>query len=183
MTLSELDEKGIRDRHRDFEREAMPHINALYNFALRMTGDPDDANDLLQETYMKAYRFWDKFEPGTNCKAWLFTIMFRLWGRQQQRFAGRPELLVYDEAYEHGVAATSEDRMIAAEVLTAVDRLAHEQRSVLLLSVVEGFAVKEIAAMLSIPLGTVMSRLSRARAALRQSLRPGSIECRDGGKQ
>src|SRR5437870_13664177 len=70
-----LDDKTLRDRHRDFEREAMPHVTALFNFALRMTSDPDDANDLLQETYMKAYRFWDKFEPGTNCKAWLYRIM------------------------------------------------------------------------------------------------------------
>lgn len=170
-------------RQEQFEQFAMPHTHALLRTAGRLCGDRAAAEDLVQEAMLSAWKNFEQFEPGTNCKAWLFTIMLRLWGRQQQRFAGRPELLVYDEAYEHGVAATSEDRMIAAEVLTAVDRLAHEQRSVLLLSVVEGFAVKEIAAMLSIPMGTVMSRLSRARAALRQSLRPGSIQYRDGGKQ
>ena len=170
-------------RQEQFEQFAMPQTHALLRTAARLCGERATAEDLVQEAMLNAWKNWNQFEPGTNCKAWLFTILLRLWSRRRQQSAARPELLVYDEAYEHAVAATSEDRMIATEVWAAVDRLVDEQRSVLLLSVVEGFAVKEIAAMLSIPQGTVMSRLSRARAALRQSLRPGSIECRDGGKQ
>ncbi len=171
-------------RQQQFEQVAMPHTHALLRTAARLCADRTAAEDLVQEAMLNAWKHFDNFEPGTNCKAWLFTILFRLWSRRRQQAAARPELLVYGEPYEQAVAATSEDRMIAAEVLAAVDRLADEQRAVLLLSVVEGFAVKEIAAMLSIPLGTVMSRLSRARASLRESLRPGSNQpCRDGGEQ
>jgi RNA polymerase sigma-70 factor (ECF subfamily) len=175
---------SVNLRQEQFEQFAMPHTHALLRTAARLCGERSAAEDLVQEAMLNAWKHFDQFDAGTNCKAWLFTILLRLWSRRRQQSAARPELLVYDEAYEHGVSATSEDRMIAAEVLAAVDRLAAEQRSVLLLSVVEGFAVKEISAMLSIPLGTVMSRLSRARTALRQSLRPGSIQpCRDGGEQ
>jgi RNA polymerase sigma-70 factor (ECF subfamily) len=133
---------------------------------------------------LRAWSSFDQFTPGTNCKAWLFTILLRLWGRRSKQATSRGEVALDGEAYEHAVAATSEDRMIAAEVLAAVDRLAEEQRTVLLLSVVEGFAMKEIAEMLSIPMGTAMSRMARARAALRESLRPGIERCpRAGGAQ
>ena len=158
----------------------MPHTRALLRTAARLCGDAASAEDLVQEAMLRAWKNWDQFEPGSNCKAWLFTILVHLWSRSRKREARVS--LVYDEAYEHAVAASSEDRMIAAEVLAAVDRLDGEQRSVLLLAVVEGFAMKEIAEMLSIPVGTVMSRLARARAALRQSLRPGSIQPCRGGK-
>ena len=70
-----LSDKELQIRYRDFEKEALPHLDAVFNFALRMTGDEDDADDLVQETFMKAFRFFDKFEKGTNCRAWLFRIL------------------------------------------------------------------------------------------------------------
>jgi RNA polymerase sigma-70 factor (ECF subfamily) len=173
-----------QERQNRFEQVAMPHTHALLRTAARLAGDRSGAEDLVQETLLRAWTSFDQFQAGTNCKAWLFTILMHLWSRRSQQAASRPEDLRFDEAYEHAVSATSEDRMIAVEVLTAVDRLVADQRCVLLLSVVEGFAMKEIANMLSIPVGTVMSRLGRARAALRQSLRPGSLKpCERAGDQ
>ena len=83
--------------HIDFEREAIPHMDSLYNYAFRMTGDSDDANDLIQETYLKAFRFFNNFEKGTNCKAWLFRIMKNTYINAYQKSKREPEKLDYEE--------------------------------------------------------------------------------------
>src|SRR3972149_765006 len=83
--------------YKEFEQEALPHMDALYNFALRMTGDGDDANDLVQDTFMKAYRFFDKFEKGTNCKAWLFRIMKNSYINLYRKYSKEPDKVDYEE--------------------------------------------------------------------------------------
>ena len=90
----------LRQRHLDFEKEALPHMDALYNFALRLTTDPDEADDLLQETYLKAYRFFDKFEKGTNCKAWLFRIMKNSFINIYRRSSKEPDKVDYHDVEE-----------------------------------------------------------------------------------
>ncbi len=87
----------IQSKHKSFEKEMMPHTAALYNFALRMTGDPDDAKDLVQETYMKAYRFFDKYEQGTNAKAWLFRIMKNSYINRYRKESKEPDKIDYDD--------------------------------------------------------------------------------------
>src|SRR5437867_11789111 len=84
-------------KHREFEQEAIPHMDILYNYALRMTANPDDASDLVQETYLKAYRFWDKYERGTNIRAWLFRIMKNSYINRYRKEAKEPATVDYDE--------------------------------------------------------------------------------------
>lgn len=182
LMLHELDEKGIRDRHRDFEREAMPHINALYNFALRMTGDPDDANDLLQETYMKAYRFWDKFEPGTNCKAWLFRIMKNSYINIYRKESKEPDKVDYEDIQNFYNTIRSEytdpndmearlyRNLLDDDLTRAVESLPEDFRTVVILCDIEGFTYEEIAEFVDCPIGTVRSRLHRGRKLLRNKL-------------
>ena len=181
-TLGQLDEKVIRERHRDFEREAMPHVTALYNFALRMTSDPDDANDLLQETYMKAYRFWDKFEPGTNCKAWLFRIMKNSYINIYRKESKEPDKVDYEDIQNFYNTIRSEytdpndmeaklyRNLLDDDLTRAVESLPEDFRTVVILCDIEGFTYEEIAEFVDCPIGTVRSRLHRGRKLLRSKL-------------
>ncbi len=94
FAIFKSDEQKLNE---EFEREAVPHMDALYNFALKMTGDSDDASDLIQETYLKAFRFWDKFEKGTNCKAWLFRIMKNTFINTYRKNTKEPDKVDYEE--------------------------------------------------------------------------------------
>ncbi len=141
----------------------MPHVRSLLRVARRLTSDPED---LVQETMLSAWRGFHQFQPGTNVRAWLFRIMmngFHVRGRKIQ------PLLVPIEGHDR---AGGPDLSSAAEVAQALDELALEHRTVLLLGVVEGFTCREIAEILDVPIGTVMSRLSRARDAMRSLLAP-----------
>ncbi len=164
-----LDEK----RRILFEEVALVHVRALLRTAVRLTRDPFTAEDLVQDTVLRAWKSFAKFEPGTNCRAWLFKIMLNAW-----KSTGRAEEIEELPA-DGGVDARGLDgasRVLMHEVVSAVDRLPEEQRLVLLLSAVEGFTSKEIAEMLEIPMGTVMSRIARGRAAVRKVLEPGALE-------
>lgn len=150
-------------KHEEFERTALPHLRGLLRFARRLTGNPEQAEDLAQETFLLAWRGFSRFTPGTNIRAWLFRILLnahRERGRRRTALAliKRPE------------AVASEQQRI--EVMDALDRLPEDQRVVLALSVIEGFTGPEVAEILQLPLGTVMSRLSRARQAMRSMLTP-----------
>jgi RNA polymerase sigma-70 factor (ECF subfamily) len=167
-----------------FEEEALPHMDALYATALRLTRNPADAEDLVQETYLKAHRFWDRYTPGTNCRAWLYKILTNTRINQYVRESKRParvgfddvEALVEDKPSPVLHEETGGDMAVFADLLDdevkqALESIPEEFRTVLILSAMEGFAYKEIATILEIPIGTVMSRLYRARRHLQGNLR------------
>ncbi|MFQ3608620.1 MAG: sigma-70 family RNA polymerase sigma factor [Chloroherpetonaceae bacterium] len=176
LTRSEI------ERQMDFKNEAMIHIDALYNYAVRMTGDPEDANDLVQETYMKAYRFFDSFEKGTNCKAWLFRILKNSYINRYRKESKEPDKVDYDEIKEfyHTVKHSSLDSndmqekwygdLLDDEISRALDSLPEDFREVVQLCDIEGFTYEEIANMVDCPIGTVRSRLHRGRKILREKL-------------
>lgn len=164
--------------YEDFEREAVPHMDALYNYALRITGDSDDASDLIQETYMKAFRFFDKFEKGTNCKAWLFRILKNTYINTYRKSTKEPDKVDYEEVenyYENIKASNTDDahlekeifdNLLDDEVTSAISSLPEDFRTVVLLSDIEGYTYEEIAEFVDCPVGTVRSRLHRARKML-----------------
>lgn len=143
---------------------------------MRLCQKHEAAEDLVQETMLRAWKGFDQFQTHTNCKAWLFAILMNLWNEQHRKPWVRHETTIAEEFEPEPPAITcsSDERVFMQEVLTRVDRLPPEQRCVLLLAVVEELPLKEIAAILKIPMGTVMSRLGRARAALRESLHSDS---------
>lgn len=159
----------------EFERDAIPHMDALFNYALRMTGDSDDANDLIQETYLKAFRFFDKFERGTNCKAWLFRILRNTYINTYRKNKKEPEKVDYDEIenYFENIKSNSTDsshlekdifdNLLDDELSGAISSLPEDFRTVIILSDIEGFSYEEIADFVDCPVGTVRSRLHRAR--------------------
>lgn len=170
------------DRHREFEREALPHTDLLYNYALRMTNNSADADDLLQETFLKAYRFWDKYEPGTNIRAWLFRIMKNSYINRYRKEIKEPATVDYDEVENFYTsvkdrASESNDlqeilygNLLDDDVSSAVADLPEDFRTVVILCDIEGLSYEEIAEFVDIPLGTVRSRLHRGRKLLREKL-------------
>lgn len=162
----------------EFEKIALPHRNLLYNYALRLTGDYDDADDLLQETYLKAFRFFDKFEVGTNVKAWLYRIMKNSFINEYRRNVKEPEKVDYEDVqnFYENIKATEvknehyeEDvysNMLDDKVHDALNSLPEDFKTVIILSDIEGYTYDEIADFVDIPVGTVRSRLHRARKML-----------------
>lgn len=176
------DGEELRRRHSEFESDTMPYMDALHHFALRMTSDPDEADDLLQETYLKAYRFFDSFERGTNAKAWLFRIMKNTFINMYRRTSKEPDKVDYNDVEEfyHSIRAESTDpndleQSIFSNVLDdsvsgALESLPEEFRTVVILCDIEGFTYEEIADFVACPIGTVRSRLHRGRKMLREKL-------------
>ena len=165
-----------------FNQEFMPHINSMYNFAYRLTLDPDDAKDLLQDTYMKAFRFIDSFQQGTNAKAWLFRILKNSFINDYRKKSKEPSKVDYQEV-ETFYNSEDVDRqitpdlrvealqdMIGDEISTALNALDVDFRTVIILCDLEGFKYEEMAKILDIPIGTVRSRLHRARNLLKEKL-------------
>jgi len=158
-------------RRDEFERVAMPHTGSLLRAALRIVRENSAAEDLVQDTLLRAWRAFDQFERGTNCKAWLFRIMLNLRNKTQRMASARALVLPFDEESVSVISLQSKPSQVTAlEVFSALDSLSEEHRLVLVLAVIEGFTCKEIAHICSLPIGTVMSRLSRARAELRKTL-------------
>ncbi|MFN8607684.1 MAG: sigma-70 family RNA polymerase sigma factor [Vulcanimicrobiota bacterium] len=164
-----------------FDREALVHAEALYRFARRLASNDDQAEDLVQECFEKALRSFHQYKAGTNCKSWLFTILhnchrMRLRSAQNRREVldpgDDPKFSLIDHLLEHEVSSEQAffDSTPSAEVRQAVGELSEALRSVVLLSDVEGLTYQEIAEVLSVPLGTVRSRLNRARTSLSQKL-------------
>ena len=166
-----------------FEQEALSYLDALYRTGLRMTRSEADAEDLVQETYIRAFRFRDQFTMGTNLKAWLFRILTNTFINSYRRKAAQPQTTELDDVEETtlrrhmaddgGDAPEPEqlvlDSIVDTEVTDALEELPERFRTVVLLDA-EGFSYKEIAEMLSIPIGTVMSRLHRGRKFLQSRL-------------
>ena len=173
---------STRERHKEFEAEALPHMDLLYNFALRTTGNVDDARDLLQETYLKAYRFWNKYEKGTNIRAWLFRIMKNSYINRYRKETREPNKVDYDdvENFYDSIRSSSTDTndlqerffggLLGDEVTTALQSLPEEFRTVVILCDIEGLTYEEIAEFLECPIGTVRSRLHRGRKLLQAQL-------------
>ena len=177
--------QGLRVVSPAFEAEALASLDSLYRAALRLTRNPADAEDLVQETYLKAFRASDRFEPGTNLRAWLFTILHNT-ARNRVRDRARDAVAIDSEVVDKaadapppggasaGAAETPESLLmretLAPELQAAIDALPEAFRQAVWLRDVEEFSYAEIAAMLSIPIGTVMSRISRGRQMLFERL-------------
>jgi len=174
--------RALRKRQAEFKAEAFPHKDILFNFALRTTGNKDDAQDLLQETFMKAFRFWDKFEKGTNMRAWLFRIMKNSYINRYRKETREPGMVDYDDVenfYDsiRDDSTNSNDlqkhmysNMLSDEVTGALQALPEDFRTVVILCDIEGLTYDEIAEFLNCPIGTVRSRLHRGRKMLEEKL-------------
>ena len=166
-----------------FETEFMPQIDALYTFAFHLTLNEEDANDLVQETYLKAFRFIDKYHEGTNAKAWLFKILKNAFINQYRRKSKQPTRVDYEEIVNYHDEEDSQyssymdlredmfQHMMGDEVTEAINSLPVDFRVVILLCDIEGFTYEEIAKIIDIPIGTVRSRLHRARNMLKEKLK------------
>ncbi|GAA4830047.1 sigma-70 family RNA polymerase sigma factor [Algivirga pacifica] len=165
-----------------FEQEFVPHIDSMYNFAYKLTLDEEDAKDLVQDTYMKAFRFINSFEEGTNAKAWLFRILKNSFINDYRKKSKQPSKIDYQEVES---VYNSEDvdlnittdlrtetmsNRIGDEVTNALNSLAVDFRIVIILCDLEGFTYEEMSKILDIPIGTVRSRLHRARNLLKEKL-------------
>ncbi|MEW6731419.1 MAG: sigma-70 family RNA polymerase sigma factor, partial [Acidobacteriota bacterium] len=156
----------------DFEATALPHIDDLFRTALRVIGNRGEAEDIVQETYLQAWKSFHRFQPGTNCRAWLFKILFHVIHHYRRRWFNirllreREEVLEEMLIYEPNILETLSNE----DILSALQKVPQQYREVLLLADVEDFSYKEIAETLEIPIGTVMSRLSRARKLLKTEL-------------
>lgn len=169
-------------KQEDFEKEALPHMDLLYNYALRTTGNQDDAQDLLQETFLKAYRFWDKYEKGTNIRAWLFRIMKNSYINRYRKETKEPDKVDYGdiENFYNTIRAEYTDtndlqeklfgNLLGDEVAKALESLPEDFRTVVILCDIEGMTYEEIAEFIERPIGTVRSRLHRGRKLLQAKL-------------
>lgn len=165
-----------------FENELLPHVGALQTFAYHLTYNQDDADDLVQETYLKAYRFIDKYDEGTNAKAWLFKILKNAYINEYRKRVKQPtkvdyeEIVAYHDTDDDRISGYSDLReeiflhMMGDEVTSAINSLPIDFRTVILLCDIEGFTYEEIASIIDVPIGTVRSRLFRARNLLKEKL-------------
>ena len=173
-------------RKDEFENVALPHLDALFSLALNLTRQRKDAEDLVQETFLRAFRFFDSYRAGTNIRAWLFRILRNTFINRYRSQKIRPEEVdfgkieaTYEQMIEENFLSRHRppspedivlDRTLDGEVEEALDQLSEEYRLVVLMALLEEMSYKEIASALSIPLGTVMSRLHRGRKMLQVSL-------------
>ena len=174
--------RNAEERER-FEAEALPVMDAIYRTALRLTKNVGDAEDLVQETYIKAYRFWDKFEPGSNCRAWLFRILTNVFINEYRSKSRSPvaassddldDRFLYGRLPETDLSIDPEQRMFSSilleDVNRAIESLPEDFRLVVSLSFLERFSYREIADITGLHLGTVKSRLHRGRKLCQKRL-------------
>jgi len=176
-------DKKTREYDRIFEEEFLPQVDALYTFAYHLTYNEEDANDLVQETYLKAYRFIDRYHEGTNAKAWLFKILKNIFINQYRKKSKQPTRVDYEEVINYHDEEESSyssymdlreemfQHMMGDEVTNAINALPVDFRVVILLCDIEGFTYEEISKIIDIPIGTVRSRLHRARNMLKEKLK------------
>lgn len=173
----------LKNKRAAFEAEAIPHMDALLRTALRMTKNENDAQDLVQEALVKAYRFWDKFEPGSNCRAWLFKIMTNIFINEYRSKTRSPVTVNVDEIddnFLYGQLAAGDgtvnpeeklfSKIFDADVRKAINNLPDDFRVVVVLAFLEDFSYQEIADIADLQLGTVKSRLHRGRKLLQKEL-------------
>ncbi|NLC58317.1 MAG: sigma-70 family RNA polymerase sigma factor [Armatimonadetes bacterium] len=172
-------------RREQFKELAVPHLDALYRSAMRMTRNESDAEDLVQDTLLRAYQFFHQFREGTNFRAWLFKIMTNTFINQYRRRTREPETVSYEEGEDfflynqlvenYDSELGNPERLVLQklqyeDILAAIDRLPYDYRMAVTLSDVEGLSYKEIADVMGCPIGTVRSRLNRARHMLQRNL-------------
>jgi RNA polymerase sigma-70 factor (ECF subfamily) len=180
----------MRKKRQTFEQTALPHLNALYGAAYRLTRNPRDAEDLVQDALLRAYRFWDSFREDSNCKAWLFKILTNTFINSYQKRKRSREILnaaTAEQEATDGVLAhersasqrSPEDLLVeqslSEEVEKALGALPTDFRLAVVLCDVEGFSYKEIADIMECPVGTVMSRLYRGRKLLQKELKSYAV--------
>lgn len=188
MAIFDAMDEGVRQAYTEtekqeiFEREFLPHINAMYNFGYRLTLERDDAKDLVQDTYFKAFRFIESFQKGTNAKAWLFRILKNSFINDYRKKTKEPAKVDYQEVETYynsedvhrqitpDLRVDSLKDMIGDEISNALNSLDVDFRTVIILCDLEGFKYEEMAKILDIPIGTVRSRLHRARQLLKDKL-------------
>ncbi|MBS1551850.1 MAG: sigma-70 family RNA polymerase sigma factor [Bacteroidetes bacterium] len=175
-------EEELKQRKIDFDLEAMPHMNLLHNYAYKMTFNQLDADDLLQETYLRAFRFFHKFEKGTNCKAWLFRIMKNLFINRYRKNQKEPGKVDYGDIENFFDIIRSEkmessdlqqkvfSNLLDDDVTKALNSLQDDFKTVVILCDLEGLSYEEIADFVQCPIGTVRSRLHRGRKMLQEKL-------------
>ncbi len=183
FTLVEKGNLSKSSKDRIFNKEFLPQMDALYNFAFHLTLDEDDANDLVQETFLKAYRFIESYQQGTNAKAWLFKILKNGFINEYRKKTKQPSKVDYDEVAsfhdtdDEGHVEYLDLRhelfqgMLGDEVTRALNQLPVDFKTIILLCDIEEFSYEEIAKIIDIPIGTVRSRLHRARNILKEKLR------------
>jgi len=170
----------------DFHEEALPHMDAVFRFALRLSGSKDQAEDLVQDTFLRAFRAWDQYTPGTQCKSWLFTICRNVFLRQKERGQRHDEIVsenvdrtagpfdVVNPVWVKAVEADPEgdffESIVDEEVLQHIQAIPEDYRVAVVLSDLEGLSYQEIAEMTDVPVGTVKSRLFRGRRLLQKRL-------------
>lgn len=168
-----------------FERDVLPHLDLMYRVALRLTGEPANAEDLVQDSVLKAFRAWDTFRQGTNARGWLLTILRNTFINDYRRRRRAPVTVDLDVAEQHALvhAEAGHDpegeffhALVDDRILAAIDALPEEFREVVVLSDVEGLGYTQIADTLGVPIGTVKSRLFRARKQLQGTLLEHAIE-------
>lgn len=181
-SIENISEEQLAKRKADFDAEAMPHMNLLHNYAYKITGNQLDADDLLQETFLRAFRFFDKFERGTNCKAWLFRIMKNLFINKYRKNQKEPGKVDYGEIENFFDNIRSEkidstdlqekvfSNLLDDELTSALNSLQDDFKTVVILCDLEGLSYEEIADFVQCPIGTVRSRLHRGRKMLQQKL-------------
>lgn len=184
-------EMATDDARAGFDEEALPHLDAVYRFALRLSGAPDQAEDLVQETFLRAYRSWDQYTRGTAAKSWLFTICRNVFLRRRERRQRHDEIV--DENVERsgggnpvnpvwvsvvGVDPEGDffDSIVDGRIIEAIEELPEEYRTAVILSDVEGLPYAEIAELMDVPVGTVKSRLFRGRRRLQEVLYDYAVE-------
>lgn len=170
---------------RSFDQEALPHLDTLYRVGLRLTADPTLAEDLVQDTMLKAYRSWRQYQPGTNARGWLLTILRNTFINDYRRRKHEPVAMDLEAVEPHALYRSIQEtdpegtffaQIVDAKVIEAIDALPTEFREVLALSDIEGLPYGEIAEHLKIPVGTVKSRLFRARRQLQGVLYDYAVE-------
>lgn len=181
--MTTVSKEPILNKEELFEQELLPHADALYNFAYHLTYHEADANDLVQETFMKAFRFIESFDSGTNAKAWLFKILKNGFINDYRKKKKEPakvdfeDIIAYQDADDENSVVGFDlgedvfDGMLGDEITIALNRLPVDFKTVILLCDIEGFSYEEIAKIIDIPIGTVRSRLHRARNMLKISLK------------
>ena len=188
--MADTDSAASQELAERFEKEALPLLNQLYGGALRMTRNPQDAEDLVQETYLKAYKAFHSFKKGTNLKAWLYRIMTNTYINSYRKKQRQPVQQLTEEITDYQLYTTSShdstglesaevlalENLPNSDIVDALNQLSDDYRLVVYLADVEGLAYKEIAEAMGTPLGTVMSRLHRGRKQLRGLLKEGARE-------
>ncbi len=156
----------------DFESDAMPHVNDLYRTARRVIGNATEAEDIVQETMLQAWKSFHRFETGTNCRAWLFKILFHVISHHRRKWFRLKQNSEQEEEMMMKVAAEAEisQSLSDEDVLAAFDKLPEHYRAVVMLADVQEFSYKEVALIAGVPIGTVMSRLNRGRKMLQTEL-------------